>query len=73
MTDATGRTLRRTNTGRKSLSFLWPKMWSKVNPGIKNIKALSSFMHAIKKKKILHHQKQPNSTHCYILMIDIII
>ena len=73
MTDDTGHTLRRTNTGQKSLSFLGPKIWSKVNPGIKNIKALSSFMHAIKKKIFLHHQKQPNSTHYYILMIDIII
>ena len=71
MTDDTGHTLRRTNTGQKSLSFLGPKIWSKVNPGIKNIKALSSFMHAIKKINLI--QKQPNSTHYCILMIDITI
>ena len=42
--------LRETNTGQKSLSFLEPKIWSKIDPSIKNVRTSSSFMHAIKKK-----------------------
>ena len=45
--------LRKTNTGQKSLSFLGPKIWSKIGPSIKNVRA-SSFMHAIKKNILLH-------------------
>ena len=45
-----------TNTGRKSLSFLGPKIWSKVNPSIKNVKTLFSFMHA-PQKNIFHLQR----------------
>ena len=46
--------LRKTNTGQKSLSFLGPKIWSKIGPSIKIFRALSSFMHAIKKIILLH-------------------
>ena len=46
--------LRKTNTGQKILSFLGPKIWSKIGPNIKNLRTLSSFMHAIKKDISLH-------------------
>ena len=29
--------LRKTNTGQKSLFFLGPKIWSKIDPSIKNV------------------------------------
>ena len=50
--------LRKTNAGQKSLSFLGPKMWSKIGPCIKNIRTSSFFMHAIKKDILLHLQNQ---------------
>ena len=62
-----------TNTGQKSLSFLWPKIWSKVNPSIKNVKTLFSFMHALKKNILVHLQRYANSNNYHILMIGIII
>ena len=43
--------LRKTNTKQKSLSFLGPRIWSKIGP-----RTSSSFMHAIKKNKLLHLQ-----------------
>ena len=46
--------LQKANTGQKSLYFLGPKIWSKIKPSIKNVKALSSFMHAHKKNILLH-------------------
>ena len=46
--------LRKTNTGQKSLSFLGPKIWSKISPIIKNARTSSSFMYAIKKNNLLH-------------------
>ena len=45
--------LQKTNTGQKSLSFLGPKIWSKISPGIKNVRTLSCFMHAVKKNNML--------------------
>ena len=48
--------LRKTKTGQKSLSFLRPKIWSKIGPSIKNVRTWSSFMHAIKKNILLHLQ-----------------
>ena len=45
------------NKGQKGLSFLGPKIWSKMNPGIKNVRTLPYFMHAIKKNILLHLQK----------------
>ena len=36
--------------GKKSLSCLGLKIWSKIGPIIKNVATWSSFMHAIKKK-----------------------
>ena len=47
--------LRKTNAGQKSLSFLVQKIWSKINPGIKNSKT-SSLMHAYQKNVLLHLQ-----------------
>ena len=46
--------LRKTNTWQKSLSFLGPKIWSKVNSSIKNVKTSPSFMHASKKNILVH-------------------
>ena len=46
--------LRKTNTGHKSLYFLGPNIWSKIGPSIKNVRTSSTFMHAIKKKTLLH-------------------
>ena len=48
--------LRKTNTGQKSLSFLGLKIWSKIGPGIKQVKTSSYFKHAIKKNILLHLQ-----------------
>ena len=44
--------LRKTNTGQKG-----PKLWSKIGPSIKNVRTLSSFMHAIKTNVLIHLQK----------------
>ena len=49
--------LEKTNTGQKSLSFLGPKIWSKIDPSTKNFKTLSSFMYAFKKIFLLHMQR----------------
>ena len=46
--------LRETNTGQKSLSFLGPNIWSKIDPSIKNVQTSSSFTHALKKNTLLH-------------------
>ena len=46
--------LRKTNTGQKSLSFLGPKIWSKIGPSIKNVRTSSFFIHAVKKNILLH-------------------
>ena len=46
--------LRKTNSGQKSLSFLGPKIWSKIGPSIKNVRTSPSFMHSIKKNILLH-------------------
>ena len=48
--------LPKTNTGQKSISFLGPKIWSKIDPSIKNVRTLSSFIHATKKNILLHLQ-----------------
>ena len=48
--------LRKINTGQKSLSFLGPKIWSKIDRNIKNVRTSSSFMHAFKKNILLHLQ-----------------
>ena len=57
ITDGIGHTpLQKTNTGQKSLSFLGPKIWSKIGPSIKNVRTSSSFRHAIKKNILLHLQ-----------------
>ena len=48
--------LRKTNTGRKSLSFLGPEILSEIGANIKNVRTRSSFMHAIKNNILLHLQ-----------------
>ena len=47
---------RKTNKGQKSLSFLGPKIWSKIKPIIKNVKTSSSSIHALQKNILLHLQ-----------------
>ena len=49
--------LRKTNTGQKSLSFLGPKIWSKIGPSIKNVRTLPYFMHSFKKKCFTSSEK----------------
>ena len=46
----------KTNTGQKSLSFVGPKIWSKIDPSIKNVRTSYYFMNAIKKTILLHLQ-----------------
>ena len=46
--------LRKTSTGKKGLSFLGSKIWSKIDPSIKIVRTLSSFMHAIKINILIH-------------------
>ena len=47
---------RKTNKRQKSLSFLGPKTWSKIDPSIKNVQTSCSFMHFVKKNILLHLQ-----------------
>ena len=65
--------LRKENTGQKSLSFLGPNIWSKINPGIKNIKTSSSFKHAIKENIVLHLKLKSHPNNYRILLIGTII
>ena len=46
--------LRKKLTGQKIFSFLGPKKCLEINQSVKNIKTLSSFMHALKKCILLH-------------------
>ena len=62
---------RKTNTGQKSLSFLGPKIWSKIDPSIKNVRTSSSFMHVL--RKIFFSICKANSSYYDILIIDIVI
>ena len=48
--------LLKTNTGQENLSFLGLKIWSKIDPSIKNVRTSSSFMHAFKNNILLHLQ-----------------
>ena len=49
--------LRKAITRQKSLSFLGPKLRSKIEPSIKNVRTSSSLMHAIKKNILLYLQR----------------
>ena len=44
--------LRKTALGHKSISFLGPKIWSKVDSDVKKLKTTNSFTH---KKPVLDH------------------
>ena len=46
--------IRKTNTREKSLSFLGLKMWSKIDPSIKNVRTSFSFLNALKKNLLLY-------------------
>ena len=48
--------LQKTNTQQKRLSFLGPKIWSEIDPSMKNVRTSSSFMYAIKKNILFHLQ-----------------
>ena len=41
----------------KKLILLRAKIWSKIDPIIKNVRTSSSFMHALKKNILLHLQR----------------
>ena len=60
--------LRKTNTGQKSLSFLGPKIWSKIDPSIKNVRTSCMLL-----RKMFHFICKANSNYYHILKIDIII
>ena len=43
----------RTNKGQKSMLFLGPKIWNKVNSNIKTAESTSSFTHRLKKEIVI--------------------
>ena len=42
--------LRETNTTKQALSFLGPKIWTKISYSIKNVKTTASFIHRLKRE-----------------------
>ena len=42
--------LRKINTGQQALSFLGPKIWTKISHGTKNVRTTASFTHALKRE-----------------------
>ena len=42
--------LRKINTGQQVVSFLGPKIWTKVSQSTKNAKTAASFTHALKRE-----------------------
>ena len=60
--------LGKTNTWQKSLSFLRIKIWSKINPNIKNAETSFSFRHALQKNYF-----KANSNNYHTLTINIIV
>ena len=44
--------LRKTVLGQKSISFLGPKTWSKINNDLKTVLTTNSFNHILKKKML---------------------
>ena len=42
--------LRKTNTGQQSLSFLGPKIWTKISHSTKNVKTTVSFTNALERE-----------------------
>ena len=48
--------LQKTNTEQKRLSFFGPKIWSEIDPSMKNVRTSSSFMYVIKKNILFHLQ-----------------
>ena len=41
--------LQKTAIGQKSISFVWPKIWSETNNSLKAVKTTAIFTHALKK------------------------
>ena len=63
--------LRKTNAGQKNLSFLGPKILSKIGPSIKDVRTSSTLCMLL--RKIFYFICNANSNYDHILMIDIII
>ena len=42
--------LRKTSAGQQALSFLEPKIWTKINHSTKNVKTTASFTHTLKRE-----------------------
>ena len=63
--------LRKTNTGQKSLCFLGPKIWSKIDPSIKMLE--HRLLLCMRLRKMFYFICKANSNYYHILMIDIII
>ena len=63
--------LQKTNTGQKSLSFLAPKIWSKISSSIKNFRTSSSLCMLL--RKIFYFICKTNSSYYHLLMVDIIV
>ena len=63
--------LQKTNTGQKSLSFLGPKIWSKISPSIKMLE--HSLLLCMLLRKRIYFICKANSSYCHVPMIDIII
>ena len=48
--------LRKTVLGQKSISFLGPKIWSKINNDLKTVLMTNSFTHTLQ-KEMLNNKK----------------
>ena len=62
--------MQKINAGKRSLSFFGSKMWLKINHNIKNLKATTTFMYALK-KDIFSSQRQlviNNNNFCQIVI-----
>ena len=46
--------LRKAVLGQKSISFIGPKLWSKINNDLKTVLATNSFTHALKKEMLIN-------------------
>ena len=49
--------LRKTNIGQKSLSFLGPKIWTRIKASLKSVGTTVSFTHGLKKEILKDLQK----------------
>ena len=62
------------NTGHKSISFLGPKIWSKIGPSIKNVRISFSLLCMLLGKNFYFiYKANSTSSYYHILMIGIFI